>query len=123
MRDSTAKSLNHERFSKCVWTFFLPSIFFGGNAVASGQTEVFFPQVIRGNSQNTTRILVQNQGELPATVTVQFFDQSGHLQETDNLQELAPNGSTQVVLGGVDVPLSSRGHGKQPETPLYFRIH
>ncbi len=70
---------------------------------SKGSRVVYFPQAIRGNSENTIRILVQNASDRPAAVTVQFYDQNGLLRETRNAQ-LQPDGSDAIALGGTGVP-------------------
>ncbi len=69
-----------------------------------GATQMYLPQAIRGNAQNTTRILVQNPGDSSAGVTLRFFDQEGQ-QEEERLTNLEPDGSDEIVLGGPETPL------------------
>lgn len=82
-------------------SFLVPALF----AQLQAQVELYFPQAIRGDSHNTTRILVQNPGSLPATATVRFYDQSGQLRETQST-DLQPNGGDEIVLGSVGTPLT-----------------
>ena len=68
----------------------------------SGATEKCFPQAIRGDVLNTTRILVWNLGSSAATVTTQFFDQTGEQLES-RISLLEGNGSEEIALGGPTV--------------------
>lgn len=62
----------------------------------SGATEKYFPQAIRGDVLNTTRILVWNLGSSAATVTTQFFDQTGEQLES-LISLLEGNGSEKIA--------------------------
>ncbi len=67
-----------------------------------GATEKYFPQAIRGDSFNTTRILVWNLGGSAATVTIEFFNQAGEQLES-RVSLLEGNGSEEITLGGPTV--------------------
>ena len=68
----------------------------------NGATEKYFPQAIRGDALNTTRILVWNLGSSAAAVTLQFFNQTGEQLES-RIILLEGNGSQEVTLGGPTV--------------------
>ena len=63
-----------------------------------GAIERYFPQAIRGDLLNTTRILVWDLEPTPAAVTIQFFNQAGQLVESRN-SLLEGNGSQEITLG------------------------
>ncbi len=67
-----------------------------------GATEKYFPQAIRGDALNTTRILVWNLGTSAANVTIEFFNQSGEKLES-RIILLERNGSEEITLGGPSV--------------------
>ena len=73
---------------------------------SQGFNEVYFPQAVRGNSQNTTRVLIRNNGSAAASVTVAFSDQSGAGQETWD-RSLGVNASEEVILGGESVSVTA----------------
>jgi hypothetical protein len=75
---------------------FVISLFFVPATMA--QTELYFPQAIRGNDNNTTEIFVQNSDSGAVSVTVRFFTFDGTLRETQNAA-LQPNGGTKFRLG------------------------
>ena len=67
-----------------------------------GATEKYFPQAIRGDVLNTTRILVWNLGTSAANVTIEFFNQAGEQLES-RIILLERNGSEEITLGGPSV--------------------
>ncbi len=72
---------------------------------AAAATEVYLPQAIRGNSRNTTRILVWNTSTTPANVIIEFFNQSGTRQETQT-RDLGPEATEEIILGGSAIALT-----------------
>ena len=71
-----------------------------------GSTEVYFPQAVQGDAQNTTKILVWNSGTTSASVTVRFFNQDGVNQETQN-RTVAAKATKEVVLEGAGLTVGS----------------
>ncbi len=69
---------------------------------SQGFTKAYFPQTVRGNSQNTTRILIWNNGSAAARVRVAFSDQNGASQETQDLT-VGVNATEEVFLAGENV--------------------
>ncbi len=86
------------RFQKGIALGFAPVLCLFALDWAAAATEVYLPQALRGNSQNTTRILVCNTSTTAASVTIEFFNQSGTRQETQR-RTLGPDATEEVILG------------------------
>ena len=71
-----------------------------------GSTQVYFPQAVRGDSNNTTRILVWNSGSTTAAVTIEFINQDGVIQETQN-RTVGSKATAEVVLTGAGLAVGS----------------
>ncbi len=72
--------------------------------LVSAATEFFLPQAVRGDSQNTTRILVWNTSRTVASITIEFFNQSGAQQETQE-RTVGLDATEEIILGDPSVCL------------------
>lgn len=90
------------RRGKLYLVFILSAIGFGS---AAGATDVYVPQAVRGDSANTTRILIWNTSGSATSVTVEFFNQSGVSQEAQT-RIVGVDATEEVILGGPDVTLT-----------------
>ena len=68
-------------------------------------TDFYFPQALRSDARNTTRILVWNPGSGPVDASVRFFTQPG-AQEEIRTVTLAEKAIKEILLGGTEAPLT-----------------
>ena len=72
---------------------------------SQGSKKSYFPQALRGNTQNTTRILIWNPGVSSVNATVRFLTHTGQ-EEERRTATLAGKATKEIILGGQDAPVT-----------------
>ena len=70
-----------------------------------GFREFYFPQALRGDERNTTRILIWNPGAGSVDASVRFFTQLGEQEEIRTVT-LTAKATAEIILGGPDAALA-----------------